>query len=93
MTKLRAALPSQVVAEPNRLRRHVAVVEPVREYETPLLGEPLRASLDKAHLKVAYDSIDEYTGHVRGMLYVHNRHRSYLHDVLQYEVMGRLSNV
>jgi predicted DNA-binding transcriptional regulator YafY len=57
VTKLRAALPPDVVAELDRLRRHVAVVEPVREYEAPLLGELLRASLDKAHLKVAYDSI------------------------------------
>ncbi len=57
VTKLRAALPPDVVAELDRLRRHVAVVEPVREYEAPLLGELLRASLDEAHLKVAYDSI------------------------------------
>jgi predicted DNA-binding transcriptional regulator YafY len=57
VTKLRAALPSDVVAELDRLRRHVAVVEPVREYETPLLRELLRASLDEVHLKVTYDSI------------------------------------
>ena len=50
-------LPPDVVAKLDRLRRHVAVVEPVREYEAPLLGELLRASLDGAHLKVAYDSI------------------------------------
>jgi hypothetical protein len=47
------ALPSDVVAELDRLRCHVAVVEPVREYEAPLLGVLLRASLDGAHLKVA----------------------------------------
>jgi predicted DNA-binding transcriptional regulator YafY len=57
VTKLRAALPPDVVAQLDRLRRHVAVVEPVREYEAPLLGELLRASLDESHLKVAYDSI------------------------------------
>jgi len=57
VTKLRAALPSEVVADLDRLRRHVAVVEPVREYEAPLLGELLQASLDEAHLKVTYDSI------------------------------------
>jgi predicted DNA-binding transcriptional regulator YafY len=56
VTKLRAALPSEVVADLDRLRRHVAVVEPVREYEAPLLEELLQASLDEAHLKVAYDS-------------------------------------
>src|SRR5918997_5595330 len=57
VTKLRAALPPDVVAELDRLRRHVALVEPVRDYEAPLLGELLRASLDEAHLKIAYDSI------------------------------------
>ena len=43
--------------ELDRLRQHVAVVEPVREYEAPLLGELLSAALDGAHLKVVYDSI------------------------------------
>ena len=57
VTKLRAALPKDVVGELDRLRRHIAVVEPVREYEAPLLGELLSAALDGAHLKVAYDSI------------------------------------
>jgi predicted DNA-binding transcriptional regulator YafY len=58
VTKLRAALPQDVVAQLDRLRRHVAVVEPVREeYEAPLLGELLEASLEEVHLKVAYDSI------------------------------------
>jgi predicted DNA-binding transcriptional regulator YafY len=57
VTKLRAALPPDVVGELDRLRRHVAVVEPVREYEAPLLGELLRAALDEEHLKVTYDSI------------------------------------
>ena len=57
VTKLRAALPSDVVGELDGLRRHVAVVEPVREYEAPLLGELLRAAVDGAHLKVTYDSI------------------------------------
>src|ERR687886_955746 len=56
VTKLRAALPPDVVGELDRLRRHVAVVEPVREYEAPLLGELLKAALDGAHLKVVYDS-------------------------------------
>jgi predicted DNA-binding transcriptional regulator YafY len=57
VTKLRAALPPDVVGELDRLRRHVAVVEPVREYEAPLLGELLEAALDGEHLKVTYDSI------------------------------------
>ena len=57
VTKLRAALPKDVVGELDHLRRHVAVLEPVREYEAPLLGELLQAALDEAHLKVVYDSI------------------------------------
>jgi predicted DNA-binding transcriptional regulator YafY len=57
VTKLRAALPKDAVSELDRLRRHVSVVEPVREYEAPLLGELLSAALDGAHLEVTYDSI------------------------------------
>jgi predicted DNA-binding transcriptional regulator YafY len=57
VTKLRAALPRDVVAELDRLRRHVFVAGPAREYEAPLLGELLRAALDGAHLKVTYDSV------------------------------------
>lgn len=57
VTKLRAALPKDAVSELDRLRQHVAVVEPVREYEAPLLGELLSAALDGAHLRVVYDSI------------------------------------
>jgi predicted DNA-binding transcriptional regulator YafY len=57
VTKLRAALPKDAVSELDRLRRHVAVVEPVREYEAPLLGELLSAALDGVQLEVTYDSI------------------------------------
>jgi predicted DNA-binding transcriptional regulator YafY len=46
------------VAELDRLSRHVLVGGPVRDYEAPLLGELLRAALDGAHVKVAYDSIE-----------------------------------
>ena len=58
VTKLRAALPNDVVAQLDRLRRHVFVGVPVRDYEAPLLGELLSAALDRAHLKVTYDSIE-----------------------------------
>jgi predicted DNA-binding transcriptional regulator YafY len=57
VTKLRAALPKDVLGELDRLRRYVAVVEPVREYEAPLLGDLLKAALDREHLKVVYDSL------------------------------------
>jgi predicted DNA-binding transcriptional regulator YafY len=58
VTKLRAALPKDVVAQLDRLRRHVFVAGPVRDYEAPLLDELLSAALDGAHLKVTYDSIE-----------------------------------
>ena len=58
VTKLRAALPKDVVAQLDTLRRHVLVAGPVRDYEAPLLGELLSAALDGAHLKVTYDSIE-----------------------------------
>ena len=38
VTKLRAALPPDVVGELDIIRRHVAVLDPAREYEAPLLG-------------------------------------------------------
>ena len=57
ITKLRAALPPDVVGELDNLRRHVAVIEPTRDYDAPLLGELLEAALDGVHLKVVYDSI------------------------------------
>ncbi len=57
VTKLRAALPKDALGELDRLRRHVAVLEPARHYEAPLLGKLLSAALDEEHLKVVYDSI------------------------------------
>ena len=56
ITKLRAALPPDVVAELDRVRRHVAIIERPRGAEAPLLGDLLRAALDGAHLRVVYDS-------------------------------------
>jgi predicted DNA-binding transcriptional regulator YafY len=58
VTKLRATLPKDVVAQLDRLRRHVFVSGPVRDYEAPLLGELLSAALEGTHLKVTYDSIE-----------------------------------
>lgn len=55
VTKLRAALPPDVVAELDRVRRHVAVLERPRSYDAPCLGDVLRAALDGAHLRVRYD--------------------------------------
>ena len=53
VTKLRAALPPDVVGELDDLRRHVAVLDPVRDYEAPLHGELFRAAVEGSHLCVA----------------------------------------
>ena len=57
VTKLRAALPPDVVGELDGLRRHVAVLDPMRDYEAPLLGDLFRAAVEGSHLKVVYDSV------------------------------------
>lgn len=56
-TKLRSALPHDVVRELDRLKRHVAVIERQQPYEAPLLGELLRAALDEAHVQITYEAL------------------------------------
>lgn len=56
-TKLRSALPPDVVRELDRLKRHVAVIERQQPHEAPLLGELLRAALDGAHVQISYDAL------------------------------------
>lgn len=56
-TKLRSALPPDVVKELDRLKHHVAVIERQQPYEAPLLGELLRAALDGAHAQITYDAL------------------------------------
>jgi len=74
VTKLRAARPSEVVAQLDRLRRHIFVGGPVRKYEAPLLGDLLSAALDGAHLKVRYDSIE--SGVTERVIFPHGLHAS-----------------
>lgn len=57
VTKLRAALPKEVVAELDGLRRRVFFSGPAQDYEAPFLGELLRGAVDRTHLKVTYDSL------------------------------------
>jgi predicted DNA-binding transcriptional regulator YafY len=57
ITKLRNAMPPDVVRELDRLHEHVVVVQPARTYEAPFLGEVLRASVDGAHLEIVYESV------------------------------------
>jgi predicted DNA-binding transcriptional regulator YafY len=56
MMKLRAALPPDVVREMDRVQRHVAVAQPTRSYQAPLLTDLLQASIDGVHLHVHYES-------------------------------------
>ena len=56
ITKLRAALPPDVVRELDRIADHVAVLQATRDYRAPLLTDVLAAALDGAHLRIVYDS-------------------------------------
>jgi predicted DNA-binding transcriptional regulator YafY len=56
VTKLRAALPPDLVEEIDCIRRRVVVTGSVRNYEAPLLPDLLHAVLDGAHVRATYDS-------------------------------------
>src|SRR5207244_6887813 len=56
ITKLRVALPPDVVQELDRIRQYVVVLETERRYEAPLLPDLFQATLDGAHLQIVYDS-------------------------------------
>ena len=56
VTKVRAVLPPDVVAELDRVRWHIAILDSPRGFKAPLLGELLRAALVGVHLRVVYDS-------------------------------------
>lgn len=56
ITKLRNTLPADVVAEIDRIGRHVAVIERPRTYRAPFLADILAAAVDGAHLRIIYDS-------------------------------------
>lgn len=56
VTKLRAALPPDIVRDLDRIRRYVVIAGAARRYEAPLLPDLLGAALDSARLRVVYDS-------------------------------------
>ncbi len=56
ITKLRGALPPDVVRDLDRLRERVAVVGVERAYDAPFLSQLLQAALEGAHLRIGYDS-------------------------------------
>lgn len=58
VTKLRAALPPDAVRELDALREHVAILDPEREYDAPLLGDLLRAAVARMHLRIVYESVE-----------------------------------
>src|ERR687886_894829 len=51
VTKVRAALPADVVAELDHLRRYIAILDRPRGVTAPLLGELLQAACDGVHLR------------------------------------------
>jgi predicted DNA-binding transcriptional regulator YafY len=55
-TKLRAALSPDTVRELERLSRHIAILARPIVDPAPLLGDLLRAALDRVFLRVVYDS-------------------------------------
>jgi predicted DNA-binding transcriptional regulator YafY len=57
ITKLRQALPADVVRELDRMRERVAVIEPPKSYEAPHLNALLDAALGEAHLRIKYESV------------------------------------
>ncbi|MBV9279633.1 MAG: WYL domain-containing protein [Chloroflexi bacterium] len=56
VTKLRHALPGDVIRELDRVHQHVVVTEPVRSRPAPCLPDVLQAALDGVHLDIVYDS-------------------------------------
>ncbi|HEX6508676.1 MAG TPA: YafY family protein [Chloroflexota bacterium] len=57
ITKLRNAMPPEVVRELDRVHERVAVVQQAPSYDAPLLAELLRAALDGVHLEIVYESL------------------------------------
>jgi predicted DNA-binding transcriptional regulator YafY len=57
VTKLRNAMPADLIRDLDRVHEHVAVAEPVRSYSAPWLAEVLQAALDGVHLRLVYESM------------------------------------
>jgi predicted DNA-binding transcriptional regulator YafY len=56
ITKLRNAMPADVVRQLDELRAHVAVLGQERVYRAPFLGQLLAASIEHVHLSIGYES-------------------------------------
>lgn len=56
ITKIRNALPPDVVREMDALRSHIVVTQRRIDVDAPLLSHLLRASVDGTHLRITYES-------------------------------------
>jgi predicted DNA-binding transcriptional regulator YafY len=56
ITKLRNAMPADVVRQLDELRAHIAVLGQERVYRAPFLGQLLAASIEHTHLRIGYES-------------------------------------
>jgi biotin operon repressor len=56
ITKLRNAMPPDVVRALDRIHQHVVVLGSEQRYSAPHLAEILRAAVDGVHLRIVYDS-------------------------------------
>lgn len=61
ITKLRNALPADVVQQLDRLREHLIITGAQQIYKAPLLTELLQAAIDEAHLLITYESRSQTT--------------------------------
>jgi predicted DNA-binding transcriptional regulator YafY len=57
ITKLRNAMPPEVVRELDRVHDRVAVVQQAPSYDAPSLAPVLEAALDGVHLEIVYESL------------------------------------
>lgn len=56
LTKIRNALPPDVIQQLDQLREHLVITGVQRIYKAPLLTEILQAAIDGVHLRIKYDS-------------------------------------
>lgn len=57
VTKLRNALPPDVVRELDEVHDHVVVLQQTPRYRAPFLTDVLRAALARVHLEIEYESV------------------------------------
>jgi len=78
ITKVRQALPSEVVQRLDAMLKHIVITGAKRTYKAPLLSQVLHAAMDTVHLRVTYES---RLGHSERVIYPFGL---YAHDGLWY---------